>query len=70
MTLTKLSRGAAGAGLAAVRRSRRVAVLCALGDGAASPVQSSIQYFRDEYLAHIEHQACPFGAVRELAGAH
>src|SRR4051812_33742115 len=26
---------------------------CALGDGATSPVTSSIQYFRDEYLAHL-----------------
>ena len=24
---------------------------CALGDGATSPISSSIQYFRDEYLA-------------------
>jgi NADH-quinone oxidoreductase subunit F len=33
---------------------------CALGDGAASPVASSIQYFRDEYVAHIEGGGCPF----------
>ena len=26
---------------------------CALGDGATSPITSSIQYFRDEYLAHL-----------------
>ncbi|MGZ4427257.1 MAG: NADH-quinone oxidoreductase subunit NuoF, partial [Nocardioidaceae bacterium] len=25
---------------------------CALGDGATSPISSSIKYFRDEYLAH------------------
>jgi NADH-quinone oxidoreductase subunit F len=31
-----------------------------LGDGAASPVASSIQYFRDEYVAHIEGGGCPF----------
>jgi NADH-quinone oxidoreductase subunit F len=49
---------------------------CALGDGAASPVQSSIKYFRDEYLAHVEQHGCPFGAAssagngRVLAGAH
>jgi NADH-quinone oxidoreductase subunit F len=46
---------------------------CALGDGATSPVTSSIQYFRDEYLAHIEGRGCPFvpGAARArvLAGA-
>ncbi len=32
---------------------------CALGDGATSPISSSIQYFRDEYLAHLEHGGCP-----------
>jgi NADH-quinone oxidoreductase subunit F len=44
---------------------------CALGDGAASPVQSSLQYFRDEYIAHVEGHGCPFGSrTRSLAGAH
>ena len=43
---------------------------CALGDGATSPVSSSIQYFRDEYLAHIEGKACPFDATHALAGAN
>ncbi len=33
---------------------------CALGDGAASPVMSSIKHFRDEYLAHVEGGGCPF----------
>ncbi|MGB5149105.1 MAG: NADH-quinone oxidoreductase subunit NuoF [Mycobacterium sp.] len=32
---------------------------CALGDGAASPIISSIKYFRDEYLAHLGG-GCPF----------
>ena len=47
---------------------------CALGDGATSPVSSSIEYFRDEYLAHLETGGCPFaassGATPVLAGAH
>jgi NADH-quinone oxidoreductase subunit F len=33
---------------------------CALGDGATSPITSSIQYFRDEYIAHFEQGGCPF----------
>ncbi len=33
---------------------------CALGDGATSPITSSVEYFRDEYLAHLEHGGCPF----------
>jgi NADH-quinone oxidoreductase subunit F len=36
---------------------------CALGDGATSPITSSIQYFRDEYLAHLEQGGCPFDPV-------
>ncbi len=33
---------------------------CALGDGAVSPVTSSIKYFRDEYLEHQKRGGCPF----------
>jgi NADH-quinone oxidoreductase subunit F len=33
---------------------------CALGDGATSPITSSVQYFRDEYLAHLTQGGCPF----------
>jgi NADH-quinone oxidoreductase subunit F len=33
---------------------------CALGDGATSPITSSIQFFRDEYLAHFTARGCPF----------
>ena len=37
---------------------------CALGDGAAAPIMSSIQYFRDEYLAHLEQGGCPFDPAK------
>ena len=33
---------------------------CALGDGATSPITSSIELFKDEYLAHIQGGGCPF----------
>jgi NADH-quinone oxidoreductase subunit F len=33
---------------------------CALADGAVSPIMSSIQYFREEYVAHLEQGGCPF----------
>lgn len=42
--------------------------LCALGDGAVSPVTSSIKYFRDEYVAHYERGGCPFAPTHSLAG--
>ncbi|MEI7641973.1 MAG: NADH oxidoreductase (quinone) subunit F [Streptomycetaceae bacterium] len=35
---------------------------CALADGAASPIISSIQYFKDEYLQHLATGGCPFDA--------
>jgi NADH-quinone oxidoreductase subunit F len=47
---------------------------CALGDGATSPITSSIQYFRDEYIAHFENGGCPFDHAASTlfapAGAH
>jgi NADH-quinone oxidoreductase subunit F len=33
---------------------------CALADGAVSPIVSSVQYFKDEYVAHWEQGKCPF----------
>ena len=33
---------------------------CALGDGAASPVLSSLKHFRDEYYVHVVTGGCPF----------
>lgn len=33
--------------------------LCPLGDGATSPVLSTIKYFREEYDAHIREARCP-----------
>ncbi|WP_139982833.1 NADH-quinone oxidoreductase subunit NuoF [Nocardioides litoris] len=42
---------------------------CALGDGATSPISSSIQFFRDEYLAHLTHGGCPFDPAASTAWA-
>jgi NADH-quinone oxidoreductase subunit F len=36
---------------------------CALADGAVSPVSSSLKYFRDEYIAHINNKGCPFDPI-------
>jgi NADH-quinone oxidoreductase subunit F len=33
---------------------------CALADGAASPIISSLKYFRQEYLDHLSNGGCPF----------
>jgi NADH-quinone oxidoreductase subunit F len=42
---------------------------CPFGDGATSSITSSIQHFRDEYLAHLDG-GCPIIRNRTLAGAH
>ena len=33
--------------------------LCGLGQSACKPVQSTLRYFRDEYLAHVVDHHCP-----------
>ncbi len=35
--------------------------LCGLGKTAPNPVLSTLKYFKDEYLAHIEGKRCPAG---------
>jgi NADH-quinone oxidoreductase subunit F len=42
---------------------------CALGDGAVSPVVSSIKYFRDEYIEHAKRGGCPFDPAAATAWA-
>ena len=40
--------------------------LCALGQTAANPVLSTLQNFRDEYIAHIVDKKCPAGVCKSL----
>ena len=42
------------------------ASLCALGQTAPNPVLSTLQYFRDEYIAHIVDKKCPAGVCKSL----
>ncbi|MGH2711954.1 MAG: NADH-quinone oxidoreductase subunit NuoF [Actinomycetota bacterium] len=42
---------------------------CALGDGAVSPIESSLKYFRDEYVAHVRGEGCPFDESPKLGAA-
>jgi bidirectional [NiFe] hydrogenase diaphorase subunit len=46
--------------------------LCGLGQTAPNPVLSTLRYFRDEYLSHIEHKHCPAGvcAVAQSGERH
>jgi NADH-quinone oxidoreductase subunit F len=43
---------------------------CALGDGATSPVTSSIKFFEQDYLDYIEGRKEPMFRPGELVGAH
>jgi bidirectional [NiFe] hydrogenase diaphorase subunit len=37
------------------------ASLCGLGQNAPNPILSTLRYFRDEYVAHVEGKVCPAG---------
>jgi len=43
-------------------------VLCALGEFAVYPVASYLHKWRDEFVAHIEHEGCPFEGTSSLEG--
>ena len=40
--------------------------MCGLGQTASNPVLSTLKYFRDEYIEHIENRRCPAGVCEEL----
>lgn len=40
--------------------------LCGLGQSAPNPVLSTLEHFRDEYLAHVLDKKCPAGICKEL----
>ena len=40
--------------------------LCALGQSAPNPVLSTMQHFRDEYIAHVVDKRCPAGVCKNL----
>ncbi len=40
--------------------------LCGLGQTAPNPVLSTLKYFRDEYIAHVEDKKCPAGVCKSL----
>ena len=44
--------------------------MCGLGQTAATPVLSTLRYFRDEYVTHIERKYCPANVCRDLFTYH
>jgi len=47
-----------------------VGSLCGLGQTAPNPVLTTIRYFREEYEAHIHHNACPAKQCKEFITYH
>jgi bidirectional [NiFe] hydrogenase diaphorase subunit len=42
--------------------------LCGLGQTAPNPVLTTLRYFKDEYLAHIDQKRCTAGSCKSAAG--
>ena len=40
--------------------------LCALGQTAPNPILSTLHFFKDEYIAHIQDKTCPAGVCKSL----
>ena len=49
-----------------IGHAMRKASLCGLGQTAPNPVMSTINYFEEEYRAHIEDKTCPAGKCKEM----
>ncbi|MFZ5990124.1 MAG: NADH-ubiquinone oxidoreductase-F iron-sulfur binding region domain-containing protein [Bacillota bacterium] len=44
----------------------KAAALCGLGQTAPNPVLSTLQYFKDEYMAHVNDKKCPAGVCKSM----
>jgi len=68
--LTGICKGKGEAGdltlLTHIGRTMQAASLCALGRTAPNPVLSTIKYFREEYLSHINEKSCLAGVCPAL----
>jgi len=52
--------------LTELSESMSLGSLCPLGGGAPGPIMSILNYFRDEFEAHIEEHRCPAGVCQGL----
>ena len=63
--LTRITEGQGQEGdielLEGLAKNIKLTSLCGLGQTAPNPVLSTLQYFRDEYEAHIKEKRCPAG---------
>ncbi len=52
--------------LVSLSHSIKDSALCGLGQTAPNPVLSTIEHFRDEYMAHVVDKKCPAGECKDL----
>jgi NADH:ubiquinone oxidoreductase subunit F (NADH-binding)/ferredoxin len=52
--------------LESLAEGMKLGSLCGLGQSAPNPVLSTLQYFRDEYHAHVREKRCPAGVCTSL----
>jgi NADH-quinone oxidoreductase subunit F len=68
--LTDITEGKGRAGdldlLSELAAHLKDSALCALGSSAPNPVLTTIEYFKDEYEAHIKDGKCPAGICKAL----
>lgn len=68
--LTRITRGEGREGdielLVELSNNIKSTSLCGLGQNAPNPVLSTIQYFRDEYEAHISEKRCPAASCEAM----
>ncbi|MHC4247763.1 MAG: NADH-ubiquinone oxidoreductase-F iron-sulfur binding region domain-containing protein [Planctomycetota bacterium] len=68
--LDDICSGAADADTLAVLQelaeSIKISALCGLGQTAPNPVLTTMRYFEDEYLAHVNEGRCPAGVCKSL----
>ncbi len=68
--LDKISKGAATIDdmkkMEEIGKAMKKAALCGLGQTAANPVLSTMKYFKNEYLEHIEENQCKAGKCKDL----
>jgi NADP-reducing hydrogenase subunit HndC len=68
--LTNITQGKGKEGdielLEALSETAKEASLCALGKSAPNPFLSTLQYFREEYEAHIKEKRCPALSCKQL----
>lgn len=68
--LTKISKGKGQLEdldrLKEIGEAMKKAALCGLGQTAPNPILSSMKFFREEYLDHINNRSCPAGKCKDL----